>query len=239
MVRWHSLTDLSVLAYLINLGVWELFRPDQLFFASRNIALAMANDSTRVLEIGAVAPPFSLQGTDGDTHSLEDFQDASIVVIVFTCNHCPYAKAKQPALNDIAAAYDDVAVIGINPNDPAQYPEDSFESMQDVVAEGIVTLDAYLFDETQDVAAAYGAVCTPDPFVFERNDDEALVLVYHGRIDDAMKPDDEPSEEPGFLLRSVLNAIQRGEAIPVDAIPARGCSIKWKPGNEPDWWNSV
>lgn len=184
-------------------------------------------ESQSELDTGAEAPGFELPGTDGDRHSLEEYSDHAAVLVVFTCNHCPYAKAKIEVLNDIAADYDEVAVIGINPNDATEYPEDSFERMQELVADGTVDYDAYLRDETQDVAAAYGATCTPDPFLLA-NDDGTFRLVYHGRLDDAQNPDDEPSGVPGSDVRRAIEQVLAGEAVSVEEIPSRGCSIKWR-----------
>lgn len=198
----------------------------------------MAGESVTVLEPGDPAPGFSLPGTDGRTYSLEDFLEYEALLVVFTCNHCPYAQAKHPTFNAIAADYDDVAVVGINPNDPSAYSEDSFENMQEAVEDGSVDYDAYLFDETQEVAAAYGAVCTPDPFLFAQRDGQ-FHLAYHGRSDDALNPDDEPSRQPGFLMREAIESVLVGEPVDLEFQPARGCTIKWKPGNEPDYWDDL
>ena len=144
--------------------------------------------SERELERGDAAPDFELPGTDGETHSLADFADHKALLVVFTCNHCPYAQAKFDTLNRLADDYDDIAVVGINPNNADEYPEDSFETMQELVEDGTIDYDAYLRDESQAVAQAYGAVCTPDPFLFERTD-SGFELAYHGRLDDAHGPD--------------------------------------------------
>ncbi|MFW5957138.1 MAG: thioredoxin family protein [Natronomonas sp.] len=195
----------------------------------------MAESSMDVLEIGESPPGFDLPDTDGNQRSLEEFADNRAVLLVFTCNHCPYAQAKHPVLNDIAADYEDVAVVGINPNDPGQYPDDSFEEMQRRVESGEIAYDAYCFDETQDVAKAYGAVCTPDPFLLAREDSE-FELAYHGRLDDAPNPDDEPTR---IEIRESIDAVLADEEIPVDPTPSRGCSIKWRAGNEPDYWSDI
>jgi peroxiredoxin len=184
-------------------------------------------ESIDELEHGEVAPDFELPGADGRTHTLEDFADHEALLVVFTCNHCPYAQAKFDVLNDLAAEYDDVAVVGINPNDAAEYPDDSFERMQELVEDGTIAYDAYLRDESQAVAEAYGAACTPDPFLFERSDD-AFRLAYHGRLDDAQSPDDEPSGEPGFEVRAAIESVLAGEPVAVEEVPSRGCSIKWR-----------
>ncbi|MFB6223439.1 MAG: thioredoxin family protein [Haloarcula sp.] len=187
-----------------------------------------------VLGRGDEAPSFELRGTDGATYAVTDFADNEALLVVFTCNHCPYAKAKIDELNQLASEYDDLAVVGINANDPEEYPEDSFERMQELVDSGEIAYDAYLFDESQEVAAAYGARCTPDPFLF-RNDDGAFKLAYHGRLDDALNPDDEPSERE---MAAHVETLLAGEQITAAEKPSRGCSIKWKPGNEPAYWDA-
>lgn len=184
------------------------------------------------LEPGEEVPDFTLPTSQGESVRLEDFLDHEAVLLVFTCNHCPYAKAKISVLNAIAADYDEVAVIGVNPNDAESYPEDSTERMAELVADGTVQYDAYLRDESQAVAAAYGAVCTPDPFLLVSEGD-GFRLAYRGRLDDAPNPDDEPSGEPGFEIRSAIDRLLAGEDVSETGEPARGCSIKWKEGNEP------
>jgi thiol-disulfide isomerase/thioredoxin len=169
----------------------------------------MAEESIDVLTEGSEAPDFELEGTDGRTYTLSDFDDHEAVLLVFTTNHCPYAQAKIPVLNELAADYDDVAVVGINPNDDTEYPDDSYERMVELVEDGTVAYDAYLWDPTQESPKAYGAVCTPDPFLFE-NDDDRFRLVYHGRFDDALNPDDEPSGRPGEEIRSAIESVLAG-----------------------------
>ena len=181
-------------------------------------------ESDSELARGDAAPDFDLPGVDGDTRSLDDFAGYDALLVVFTCNHCPYAQAKFDLLNDLAAEYDDCAVVGVNPNDAEEYPEDSFEAMEEFVADGRVAYDAYLRDESQDVARAYGAVCTPDPFLFG-NAGEEFVLAYHGRLDDALNPDDEPER---IYIREAIDAVLAGEDVPHDDLPSRGCSIKWR-----------
>lgn len=198
----------------------------------------MAEGTIQILQPGDEAPTFELRGTDGEMHTLDEFDDNEALLIVFTCNHCPYAQAKEGALNALANDYDEVAVVGINPNDPEQYPEDSFETMQEWVAEGRLQIDAYLHNETQEVAKAYGAVCTPDPFLFAK-ENGTFTLAHHGRLDDATNPDDEPSGDPGFEMRAAIEAVLAGEPVDVDPQPSRGCTIKWFDGNEPDYWDQI
>jgi peroxiredoxin len=195
-------------------------------------------DSAAELQRGDEAPPFELPGVDGETHALSEYLEYDALLVVITCNHCPYAQAKFNALNAIAAEYDEVAVVGINPNDAEEYPEDSFEEMQEYVETGEVQYDAYLYDESQDVAAAYGAVCTPDPFLF-RNDEGTFRLAYHGRLDDAHSPSEDASGEPGFEMRQAIESVLAGEDVELEWNASRGCSIKWKPGNEPDYWDQL
>lgn len=191
----------------------------------------VTKESLNKLEQGDFAPGFELPGADGEIHSLDSFAGKELVMVVFTCNHCPYAKAKIPELNHITEEYDEVAVIGINPNDAEQKPEDSMERMQELVEDGTIKYDAYLRDEDQDVAEKYGAVCTPDPFLFA-NVGGSFELVYHGRLDDALNPDEEPST---FHMREAIEALLSGDGPEESFLPSMGCSIKWKPGNEPDY----
>jgi peroxiredoxin len=179
--------------------------------------------SSSTLAEGYSAPPFELRGTDDQLYTPASFDEAAAVLIVFTCNHCPYAEAKLPALNTLATEVEGLAVVGINPNDAEAYPEDSFERMRERVAAGEVRFDAYLRDATQETARAYDAVCTPDPFLF-RVDAGGLDLVFHSRIDDAMGPEEQPER---FEMREAAEAVIAGEPIPVDPTPSRGCSIKW------------
>lgn len=205
----------------------------------------VALESEDILESGDAAPSFELPGVDGDSHALSDFEAMDGLLVVFTCNHCPYAKAKFDEMNRLAAEYDDVAVVGINPNDAGAYPEDDFETMQERVADGTIGFDAYLRDESQRVAAAYGARCTPDPFLFENTtredtalDDEAVSgdgpfhLLYHGRLDDALDPEAEVQDRE---MRAHIDAMLAGESVTDDFRPSRGCSIKWQSGNKPEY----
>lgn len=183
----------------------------------------VATDSDTYLRDGDPVPPFELPGTDGERHALLDL-DTDLALIVFTCNHCPFAKAKHPLLNRIADAYDDVTVIGINPNDAEEYPDDSFERMVEEVEDGTIDYDLYLRDESQDVVRAYQAECTPDPFLAHREGDR-FVLRYQGRLDDALDPDEEATE---FYIEEAIDALLAGDAVDLEWAPSRGCSIKWK-----------
>jgi len=188
--------------------------------------MALKESEYDELEVDETAPDFELEGADGATYTLDSFSDKTALLVVFTCNHCPYAKAKFDVLNGIAEEYDEVAVVGINPNDAEEYPEDSLEKMREYAEDGTVRYDAYLRDEIQEVARDYGAVCTPDPFLFENRDGE-FVLVYHGRLDDALNPDDEPTKHH---TREAIDAVLTGEEVDKegDKLPSQGCSIKWR-----------
>ena len=121
------------------------------------------------MPLGTVAPPFSLPGVDGETYSLDSFSDAELLVVVFTCNHCPYAIACEDRLVAIQSDYGDkgVRLVAINPNDAEKYPDDSFDKMKERAAAKDFNFP-YLRDESQEVARAYDAACTPDVFVFDR-----------------------------------------------------------------------
>ena len=181
-------------------------------------------ESDSELARGDTAPEFELRGTDGEQYSPDEFVDNDALLIVFTCNHCPYAQAKFDHLNELSDTFGDAAIVGINPNANAEYPDDSYENMVELVADGTIDYDAYLYDETQNVAREYGAVCTPDPFLFRRDGDD-WQLVYHGRLDDALDPDSEPTE---FYVEEAIESILAGEDIEHPDRPSRGCSIKWR-----------
>jgi len=192
-------------------------------------------ESDSALQPGDPAPAVDLPDAESGRLALDDV-DAQALLVVFTCNHCPYAQAKFDLLNDLAADYDDAAIVGINPNDADEYPDDSFERMQELVADGTIAYDAYLRDESQSVARTYGAVCTPDPFLFARGDTAAAAavadspatdghyLVYHGRLDDALDPDAEPSR---VQSREAIDAVLSGDSVDLEWQPSQGCSIKW------------
>lgn len=194
--------------------------------------MAVKQSTQEKLEKGDYAPSFELPGADDQIHSLDEFADKELILVVFTCNHCPYAKAKIDELNHIAEEYEDVAVVAINPNDASEYPEDSMARMKELVEDETIRFDAYLRDESQKVAKEYGAVCTPDPFLFA-NVGGSFELVYHGRLDDAMSPEEDPTQ---FHMREAIEAILGGEGVEKEFLPSQGCSIKWKSGNEPAGW---
>ena len=172
------------------------------------------------LKTGDTAPDFSLKGIDDKMHLLTDYNRKGLLVI-FMCNHCPYVKAKIDAIKEIHDKFKDhISLVGINSNDSEKYPDDSFESMKVMAGEKGITFD-YLVDETQEIAKKYGAVCTPDPFLF----DSDRKLVFHGRIDDAMNPDAVANEK---VMINNIEKFLNDEKIGKDFDPSIGCSIKWK-----------
>ena len=177
-------------------------------------------ESVISLKTGDNAPEFTLKGIDDKIHSLNDYSKKGLLVI-FMCNHCPFVKAKIEAIKEIHNKFkDDVSIVGINSNDSVKYPDDDFDSMKAVAKEKGLEID-YLVDETQEIAKKYGAVCTPDPFLF----DSEKKLVFHGRIDDAMNPDAVANEK---VMINNIEKFLNGEKIEKDFDPSIGCSIKWK-----------
>lgn len=178
-------------------------------------------ESQRSLNTGDKAPDFKLLGIDGKTHSPADYSDYDGLLIIFMCNHCPYVKAKIDAIKEIYQVHGNrVAVVGINSNDAVAYPDDSYDSMKAEAKERDMKFD-YLVDETQEIAKKYGATCTPDPFLFDSN----LKLVFHGRIDNALKPEDTATEKT--MIQNISTMLD-GKQVEPDFNPSIGCSIKWK-----------
>jgi len=175
--------------------------------------------------IGQKAPEFSLIGVDGKKTSLSQFKDKKAVLVIFMCNHCPYVIAVRDRINQIAKDYaaQGVEVIGINSNNAEKYPEDSFEKMKEY-AQKYGFVFPYLFDESQEVARAYQAVCTPDPYLLENVNGE-FILRYQGRIDDSWQ---DASKITRHDLREAIDALLAKSNISKKQTPSMGCSIKWK-----------
>ena len=171
--------------------------------------------------LGTEAPQFDLPGVDGHNHSLDSYGDAEALVLVQSCNHCPYVQAWEDRLSAIARDYADrgVRVVAVNSNDAANYPEDSFEEMQKRASARGFTFD-YLFDEPQAIARELGAERTPEVFLFDRD----RRLAYHGAIDDS-RDEDAVSQQ---YLRDALDAVLSSEEPAVRETPAVGCTVKWK-----------
>jgi peroxiredoxin len=191
----------------------------------------MVRTPSTMLPLATEAPVFSLVNVDGRTISLADFAGAPALLVVFMCNHCPFVKLLANELAQFASDYmaKGVAVVGINSNDAANYPADSPEQMVHE-AEQRGYQFPYLYDETQEVAKDYHAACTPDFFLFDGN----RRLVYRGQFDDARPDSGIPVT--GKDLRAALDAVLAGNEPSLDQRPSIGCNIKWKPGNEPEYF---
>jgi peroxiredoxin len=183
-----------------------------------------------MLPLGTPAPDFALPDTEGKIVKLSDFKNQPILV-AFICNHCPYVKHVAAGLAQLAKDFQQrgVAVVGINSNDVKNYPDDSPAKMKDEVRQRGYTFP-YLFDETQHVARAYRAACTPDFYLFDKNHK----LAYRGQMDSSRPDSGIPVT--GEDLRKALDAVLAGGSVPEPQRPSIGCNIKWKPGNEPDYF---
>lgn len=188
----------------------------------------MALTYSTFLPKGTPAPDFRLPGVDGKTYTLSQFvdqPDVKALVVIFMCNHCPYVIAVQDRINELAKNYGPkgVALIGISSNDVEHYPADSFENMKKIAQENGYVFP-YLYDESQEVARAYQAECTPDPYVFEKKNNEFL-LRYQGRIDDSWK---DKSLIKVHDLANALDAILSNQPVEQNQHASMGCNIKWK-----------
>jgi peroxiredoxin len=186
-----------------------------------------------MLSLGTKAPDFSLlDPVTGKQRSLSDF-NAPATVVMFLCNHCPFVIHVRDELTRLARDYaaQGVAFIAINSNDLEKYPQDGPEPMAALVREMGWTFP-FLFDATQDVAKAYHAACTPDFFVFDRD----KRLAYRGQLDDSRPSNGKPVT--GSDLRAAIDDVLAGRPAPAEQRPSIGCNIKWKPGNEPDYFTA-
>ena len=193
----------------------------------------MAETPSTMVPLGMKAPGFALPDTSGNTVSLDDFEDAPALLVAFICNHCPFVKHIRSMLANIAREYQErrVAVVGICSNDANAYPDDSPDNMAKEVREAGYTFP-YLHDESQEVAKAYKAACTPDFYLFDRD----RKLVYRGQLDDSRPGNGRPVT--GKDLRAALDAVLAGRPVPKEQKPSIGCNIKWKAGNEPGYFFS-
>ena len=184
-----------------------------------------------MLALGTAAPDFQLPDTNGNIVSLADFKGRAALVVIFLCNHCPYVVHLRAGLAQLARDYaaKNVGLVGINANDAKNYPADSPAKMRDEV-KSAGYIFPYLYDETQGVAKAYRAACTPDFFLFDKN----RKLVYRGQFDASRPGNSIPVT--GKDLRNALDAALAGKPIPEPQTPSIGCNIKWKTGNEPDYF---
>jgi peroxiredoxin len=191
----------------------------------------VAATPSTMLPLGTPAPGFSLPDPDGKIVSLEDFEGASALLVVFMCNHCPFV---QHVAGELASLGRDLAarggaMVGINSNDIAAYPDDGPEPMAKEAARHGWAFP-YLIDETQEVAKAYHAACTPDAYLFDGDGR----LVYRGQLDDSRPGNGVPVT--GRDMRAAIDAVLAGRPAAADQRPSMGCNIKWRPGNAPDYY---
>lgn len=177
---------------------------------------------TKPLSLGAAAPNFNLPGTDGKQYSLASFSHKKVLLVIFSCNHCPYVQACENRIIAIQKDYKEqgLQVVAINSNDAGQYPEDSFEEMKKRHTFKSFNFH-YLYDESQEIAKAYGASHTPELFLFN----ESRTLVYYGKIDDNWQDE---SRVITRYLRDALDEVFAGKPVSVPETFAIGCTIKWK-----------
>lgn len=187
--------------------------------------------SSTMLELGTPAPEFALPDTEGGTVSLAELPPAPALLVMFLSNHCPYVKHLRGAIAQLARDYAPrgVQMVGIMSNDVSRFPADAPERMREERAAAGWSFP-YLYDESQEVARAYRAACTPDIYLFDGD----RRLVYRGQFDGSRPSNGQ--KPTGEDLRQALDALLEGRAISGDQRPSMGCNIKWKPGNEPAWF---
>ena len=194
----------------------------------------MVKTASTMKKLGTPAPDFKLTSVDGRLVGLDDFRDSPALLVIFMCNHCPFVKHVADGIAQLARDYQPrgVAIVGINSNDAAAHPQDSPEQMvHEAEARGYSF--PYLFDETQEVAKAYGAACTPDFFLYGKE----RKLVYRGQFDASRPGNGVPVT--GSDLRIALDAVLAGKSPPERQTPSIGCNIKWRAGNEPAYYDPV
>jgi peroxiredoxin len=191
--------------------------------------MSMAATSSKMMLLGTKAPQFTLPDVStGQIVSLEDFKDRKALLVMFICKHCPYVMHVKQALIDLGNDYADrsLGIASISSNDPHAYPEDAPKSLATMAAEFAFPL---LYDETQAVAKSYLAACTPEFFLFDTD----RRLVYRGQLDDSRPGNNRPVT--GRDLRTAIDAVLAGKPVDPNQRASVGCSIKWKPGNKPDY----
>lgn len=192
----------------------------------------MSLTPSTMLELGTRAPDFSLPDVcSGQTVSLHDFSDKKALLVVFMCAHCPFVKLVENELAKIGKDYADkgLGMVAISANDAENYPDDAPELLN-AQAERLGFPFPYLYDEDQQTAKDYRAACTPDLYLFDKDQK----LVYRGQLDDARPGNGKPVT--GKNLRAAIDAVLAGKEVTESQLPATGCNIKWKPGNEPDYF---
>jgi peroxiredoxin len=197
----------------------------------------MARTPSVMVDLGTPAPDFHLPDVvTGKMISLDTFADKTGLLVMFICRHCPYVKHIQHELAQLGRDYQDkdLGIVAISANDAEKYPEDSPESLKEMAKELGFTFP-FCYDETQAVAKAYQAACTPDFYLFDRE----RKLVYRGQFDDSRPKSDPPIPVTGKDLRAAIDALLSGQPISPDQRASIGCNIKWKPGNEPDYYKAA
>ncbi len=191
----------------------------------------MVKTASTMLPLGTQAPSFSLPDVDGNTVTLSSLAGAPALLVVFMCNHCPFVQHIAFGLAKLARDFQarGAAVVGINSNDAQMYPEDAPQKMREESRRQQYTFP-YLYDATQEVAKAYRAACTPDFFLFDKDQR----LVYRGQMDDSRPGNNVPVT--GRDLRQALDTVLTGHLPCTEQHPSIGCNIKWRPGNEPDYF---
>jgi peroxiredoxin len=186
--------------------------------------------SSLMVPLGTPAPDFTLADVAGRTVRRDDFAGAPALLVTFLCNHCPYVRHVERALGAAVAEYAgrDVAAVGICSNDTEAHPDDGPAGLADQARRAGFEFP-YLIDDSQQVAAAYRAMCTPDLFVYDAD----RRLAYRGAFDDSTPRNGNPVT--GALLRDALDRVLEGQPVPEPHRPSMGCSLKWKPGNQPAW----
>ena len=194
------------------------------------VQMSMSAKPSTMTELGQGAHSFALPDViTGETVTLDHFAERKALLIMFICRHCPYVIHVKPALIQLAADFSrhSLGIVGISSNDAARYPDDAPESLAELAEELKFSV---LYDENQQVAKAYRAACTPDFFLY----DAARKLAYRGQLDDSRPGNGRPLT--GRDLRAAITAVLTGSPVSRDQRPSVGCSIKWKPGNEPDYF---
>lgn len=192
----------------------------------------MVKTASTMLPLGTVAPKFELTDVVSGEHiSLATFADSQALLLMFICQHCPFVKHVQQELAQIGQDYSQqpLGIVAISANDVANYPDDSPAKLKQM-AEALNFNFPLCYDETQSVSKAYTAACTPDFFLFDANQK----LVYRGQLDDSRPGNNIPVT--GQDLRRAINALLQGKAVDFEQKPSIGCNIKWKPGNEPEYF---
>ncbi|MBX7218446.1 MAG: thioredoxin family protein [Blastocatellia bacterium] len=195
----------------------------------------MARTLSIMLDLGTKAPDFSLLDVvSGQTVSLETFAGKKALLVMFICRHCPFVKHIQAELARLGHDYGgrEVGIVAISSNDAGAYPDDGPESLKAHALEQGFAFP-YCYDETQEVAKAYSAACTPDFYLF----DEKRELVYRGQLDDSRPKTEIPVT--GRDLRAAIEAVLAGQPVPAEQRASLGCNIKWRPGNEPDYYGTT